>query len=181
MSYTEEEAAEGYTHVLGTAKDTAVRLTGLYAERIAPRIQPAHVEEQILLPLPSFSYDMLGYVDVITDDRRVVDFKTTTKSFPSDAADKSEQLTWYGILAKRILGDWPGSLELNVVIGKKTPDVQVFSTKRDDDCIAGFTRRINNVVKGINAGVYMHSDPELHWWCNKKWCGYTGICPYFNG
>jgi hypothetical protein len=58
------------------ARSDATRLTSAYHHNVLPRIQPAAVEQRFEWRPPGFEVPVIGYIDVITDDHRIVDTKT---------------------------------------------------------------------------------------------------------
>ena len=68
-----EEESRGASIVIGDAKDSTKDLSGLYAREVAPKYQPVGVEEEVFTELPSSSHDLKGYIDLRTDDKKILD------------------------------------------------------------------------------------------------------------
>jgi len=92
--FSPEEESVGKEKVLGQAKDATVRLAQAHAQHQAPDYQPQAVEQFFRLELPA-PRDVVGVVDLVDQEGRVVDLKTTTRRLSQERADKSLQLTLY--------------------------------------------------------------------------------------
>lgn len=174
-----DEVAQGEQGkvALGNAKDMAVRLAGLHTDRVAPKYQPTHVEQVVNVPVTE-THDMLGYIDLITDDGAVLDTKTASKSLTQNDADKSTQLTFYSAAAPALIGRRPSLLALDVLVKTKTPKYVQVATTRDDRDYEILGRRIEVMATQIEAGIFPPALPTA-WWCNARWCGYAHDCPYY--
>lgn len=64
------------TLALDRARDDALRMTGAYHATVLPRIQPVAVEQRIEWQPTGFPLPVIGYLDTITDDHRILDTKT---------------------------------------------------------------------------------------------------------
>lgn len=173
---TEEEKEHGKDKVKGEAVDTAVSLAELHYDRVAPGIKPIHVEREVNLELKGFPFDLKGYVDIQEPDA-IRDSKTTAKSPSSDAADKSEQLTFYSLAAKVIDGKAPATVQLDFLVKTKEPKyVPLVSTRTEADH-GTFLRRVERASKVIESGAFMPAPPDS-WYCSANWCGYYDRCPF---
>ena len=64
------------TLALDRARSDAQRMTGAYHTVVLPRIQPVAVEQRIEWQPRGFPLPVIGYLDTITDDHRILDTKT---------------------------------------------------------------------------------------------------------
>jgi hypothetical protein len=176
---TPEEKSRGYDIVAGEVKDTVVGLAELYADELAPQYQPALVEQRQRV-VTTGEYDLVVYLDMVDEFNRIRDFKTTGKAMGQGDLDDSEQLTFYSLAYKALTGTLPKDVGLDVLV--ETPKakkryVQQFVGKRTDDDLAMIVNRINRMIKGLKAGIFI---PALagSWQCSPRWCGYWERCKF---
>lgn len=179
VEFDETETKRGTSIVIAEAKDTVAALAGLHAAEQAPDYQPVAVEKEILIPMPGAPFDMLGYVDLIDNQRRVTDFKTAGKSKPKDEADKSTQLTVYAASFLIDTGELPAEVRLDTLVKTKTPKRQVLSSTRTNADVQALVHRVNAAINTIESGAFMPASPGS-WKCSPKWCGYWSTCKFVN-
>jgi len=176
---SDDEAGQGAKKVLGAAVDQTAALAACHAEEQAPDYQPVAVEHKALIVLPKASRDILGYMDLVDDKKRVIDLKTAAKKLPKGDADKSFQLTVYAAAYHVEHGEPPAEVRLDVVTKTKTPARQVLSSTRDRKDYETLIKRVNATIHAIDAGVFVPASPG-DWCCSPRWCGYWATCPYVN-
>ena len=175
---TDEEAARGTAAVLGEAKDQLAQLAETHATQQAPDYQPTLVEKTVRIELPEAPRDLVGIIDLVDDQGRVIDFKTATRKKSQSDADSSVQLTVYAAAYETLFGQPPVELRLDCVIQTKTrTDRQVVTTHRSHADMDALARRINAVTAAIEAGIFPPTNPG-NWWCSPTFCGYWHDCPY---
>lgn len=172
----DEEQATGKSKVIGQIKDSIVNIAGLYADEVAPTIQPIAVEENITIEIPD-SKPILAILDCVDDKKVVHDFKVTGKSKPQSEADNSLQLTIYALAHKEKYGEMPNGLTLDTLVELKTPKYQRLETTRENDSFVKVFRISQAINKAIQSGVFLPA-AESAWQCSKTWCGYYDQCPY---
>ncbi len=175
---TSEERSRGTDIVLGETKDATVRLTSLYAAELAPTIQPAIVEERIRITLPG-THDMLGIIDVATEDHVIHDLKSSAKSKNQNDADSSLQLTMYDMSYRAMTGTAPTGIVLDNLVDTKTPKLVQLRTSRSRADMSALVNRFNFTTAAIQAGVFPPANVG-HWRCSERWCGYFSSCRYVN-
>lgn len=175
---TPEERSIGEANVLGRAKDRAVKLTGLYAHRVAPAIQPALVEERVRIMLPDAPVDLLGVLDVATTDRRVKDLKTAARAKTQAEADQSLQLSLYALAYRAHTGADATGLDMEVLVDTATPKHQQLSTTRGRSDYLVLVARLNAFLRARDAGIFPPA-PLGDWSCSERWCGYARSCPFY--
>lgn len=174
-----DETARGMAKVRGEIIDRAVVLTGLFAQRVAPTVQPALVEEWVTIPLPSFTHDLLGRLDVADADGVVHDLKTAGKRKTQDEVDRSDQLTYYHLAYQHKTGKPSAGVMMDVLIDKTRPEAQRLTATRTQADAQVFVNRLNAMLAGVKAGSFPPA-PLGAWWCSFRFCGFAGSCPYFN-
>ena len=175
---TWDAIAAGRKASVGAAKDTAIRLTDLYASRAAPTIMPALVESEFTIGLPG-EIELAGRLDVATVDGRVLDLKTRGRSMNQRDADSSVQLTMYAVGYRALAGKPPSGVGLEVLVDTSTPKHQRLVSSRSEGDIAALVARINALAKARSSGAFLPVEAG-HWLCGPKYCGYWTSCPFVN-
>jgi len=155
----------------GTLKDQGIQLLQPYHKEIAPNVQPVEVERQFLVDTGATELPLMGYIDLIDDQRTIVDHKTTKRSFAQDAAEKDLQLTAYSMAYRTLYGENESAVRLDVLVRTKEPKVQQLAATRTQEDIDRFRRLAEHVERGINAGI---SYPNENFMCGI--CGYGEMC-----
>lgn len=178
---SEEERSVGRKKVLGLQKDSAMRMTALYQEELAPTVQPKLVQENIILK-PRPDLELWGILDLATEEDFVVDLKTSKRKKPAGDVDASDQLTWYAAAFNAKYGRLPAGVRFDVVVdtGKNLSTQQIEGT-RDQRHLKALNARVGVLIEAREKGVY-HPAPDLNvWWCSPKFCGYFPTCKYVAG
>lgn len=152
-----------------------------YREELALNIQPLEVEKYFKIPLEDDLPPLVVVIDLITQDMRVVDNKTSSKKPPENVADESIQLSAYALAFKNQYGMVPTGLELqHTVVTAKTLSATTVTTKttRTDEQLDHFKLRLQMVVDGIRKRVAIPPS-QGDWQC--KSCGYRELnyCPLY--
>lgn len=177
---TPEEESAGLQKTLGHAKDRTVALAGLFAEKVAPIYQPKMVEQNFTIEIPKAPFDISGRVDMVDDQNRVPDLKTSGKRKSQSEADNSVQLTVYAAGVQMMTGLPVPEVRLDVLVDTKEPQHQQIISTRGKRDFEALVNRINMVTRGIEAGVFTPAVPGS-WWCSPRFCGYfLSGCPYIN-
>jgi len=174
-----EQASIGMQKVLGDAKDRTQGMVRALRMEIAPRIQPAMTEKFIRIPLPKHTHDLLGRLDLATEDRRVKDLKTSSKRKYQDEVDRSDQLTFYHMAYEYETGAPPAGIDLEVIVETKVPSVQSLTSQRTMDDRKVLLHRINAMIAGVQAGTFLPAAPGS-WICSPRFCGFYGSCGFIN-
>lgn len=163
--------------LLADGLDNTVRLAGLYADELAPKIQPIMAEERLYKEVPGLDIPLSGQLDVLTEELWLPDLKTAGKSKSQHEADISLDLTMYaGLVAERI-GKWPEKVSLEVLVNTKTPKHQSLESTRGPADFAILVERVRVVWAQIQTGLFPPCAPD-HWMCSSNWCGYFKSCKY---
>lgn len=176
---SEDEKAKGKQGVIDQAKENVAKFIGLYSTELAPKYQPTLVEEWQTIQMPSAPYDILGRLDLVDDQKRIIDLKTAGKSKQQSDADNSVQLSIYAASMKIKTGEYPAEMRLEILVNKETPELQTLSTHRTIDDMVALKNRINAVIKGVTSEVFTPAIPGS-WWCSARFCGYWQTCPFIN-
>jgi len=171
------DKAIGKKATKGNAVDKAVRLAGLHRSELAPDINPTHIERPFLLEIDNFAVNLAGTID-IQEDGIIRDTKTAAKSPSKNAAEISEQLTFYHMAAEKLDGCKIHKLSLDSLVDLKTPKVSRLETTRDESDHARLLLRVSHDVDMVHKGAF-HPCSTMAWWCSDMYCGYwADKCPF---
>lgn len=180
VAYTPEEESVGIAKVKGAAKDRTVEMARGYHLEISPEYQPAIVEEEFTIPLPSAGTSIKGWIDLVDVKQRIVDHKTSGRAKNQADADASLQLTTYAAARTRA-GFPPPEIRLETMVQTKAGNLkrQQLVTFRGAEDFSALAQRIIRAKQIIDLGAFLPA-PVGAWWCSPKWCGYHSICPFVN-
>lgn len=180
VSFSQEDESRGIKNVIGEAKDMTARMSQFWGKEVAPLYQPAMVEEKVTIALPGATHDLMGIIDIATEDGEIRDMKTAAKAKPKDAADTSLQLTIYAVAYTAKTGKLPTKVALDTIVDSKSGvKYQPLESTRTVDDLKVLANKLNVVEKAIETDVFPPA-PEGSWWCSERWCGYWHDCPYVN-
>lgn len=176
---TPDEEAIGSSKVLGAAKDTAVRMGGILAEKVLPKHQPVMIEETQRILMPKESHDLVVKMDVVTDQEEIPDIKTGRR-LDADDIKKSVQMILYALAYNIKTGHPAKKVSYENIVENKSGSlsynpVEAQITRQDYQVVAN---RMHMMLVGLKAGVFLPAPPGA-WWCSTKFCGYATTCPYF--
>ncbi len=161
----------------GKQKDIGAALVSLHCESVAPKIEPASVQEEFVLETDA-GYDLGGTIDLTEKSGVVVDTKTAKSAYDPDAVSGALQPALYDF-AYESLNKKPSTGFRYDVLIKPTKTLPARSqtvegkvTLKDREWLF---EAIGQMHKAIEAGVTLPA-PEGAWWCSKDWCGYWSRC-----
>lgn len=188
---------------IGEQTDKTAILTEVYAEDIAPTIQPVSVEEYfevIIGPADAPIYTIVGYIDV-RDDRNILrDYKSSgsrlddgtrlmgkkgrkkrVKTGTPSVADSSFQLSTYAMSDVYNFGKLPGGVAIDSMIATANPYAQKIESTRSMADVKRTLKVYSMLHKQISfakeSGAFCPTtDAKI---CN--WCGHNDTCPYARG
>jgi CRISPR/Cas system-associated exonuclease Cas4 (RecB family) len=161
----------------GKQKDIGVRLVALHHEELAPRLDPATVQENFILKTNA-GYDLHGTMDLVEKDGTVVDTKTSRLRYEEDAVSKNFQPALYDFAFESLRKVPSRGFRFDVLVkptATRGPTLQQVEAKVTQTDREWLFDAIQNVHKAIQAGVALPA-PEGSWYCSKKWCGYWDQC-----
>jgi hypothetical protein len=175
---TPEEMGVGVKPTLARTIESVTTLTGLYADQVAPRMDPDLVEEHISFTLPS-GIKFSGRLDLSTKDGRIKDVKTAGRSKSQKEVDESLQGTQYYALYRALKGKDPSGFDLEVLVDLKTPKVQTLASTRTRRDMEVLVNRANIMLRSVQAGLFAPAAVGS-WNCCAKWCNFWSTCPFVN-
>jgi len=160
----------------GEVKDQGVALLSLYHQGRAQELQPEEVEKKIKVVFDNVDYDLIGYIDLVTEDKQLRDLKTKSKSMSEAEVANDLQLTTYAFAYHEETGVFPQSLGFDILIrSPKSPKVQIADTQRTEIDCQRLLAYLARVADGIYKNVFLPAQPGS-WVCSPKWCGFFEIC-----
>jgi putative RecB family exonuclease len=139
-----------------------------YMKTVAPKITPVQSEQMFETTFEGVP--VMGFIDLVTDDGRVHDYKVCGARSPylkSAYADQDLQLAFYGAAMKT---EKAGFIAL--VKGGKVARVPTLTPKSRRISVK---REVVHVAKAISAGSFPKCPPGT-WYCSQKWCGFHHLC-----
>lgn len=177
IELTGDEKSIGRKKALATIKDQTASLARAATVQVMPFYQPQEVEVTTVIELPHLTRDLVCITDFRGENQEIRDFKTAARRYADDAAKNDLQLTIEAAAYRVDHGVDPVNVGFEVIVKNKNPTrQQVLATRGEQDygVLAG---RVQQVVDGIDKGVFIPADPG-HWACSAKWCGYYSTCRY---
>ncbi len=175
---TPEEMSAGASTTFARHREVVVTLAGLYSDQVAPRMKPDLIEVKIKVSLND-KVALEGTLDLGTVDRRVKDFKTSTRAKSQSDCDNSNQFSQYGILYHAKTGHWPSGFDMENLVATKVPKVVQLHTTRTQTDYMVLANRANVMIRSRDAGLFAPAAVGA-WNCSQKWCAYWPTCPYVN-
>lgn len=136
------------------------------------------IEQRVELRVPGVPIPVIGFIDLITADGVVTDFKTAGKAWTEEKARAEEQPSFY-LAALNQAGftlNPEGQFRHVVWVKAAKPRVQVFVTRRSPQRLFRLFELIGQVWRGIEAGCFPAQTNT--WKCAPRWCEYWARCPY---
>lgn len=159
--------------------DKAVRLTNLYATRLAPKLKPKEVQKKWSLEIPGFPFDIVGTRDLDETDGTIRDLKTSKRTPPDGTARKSLQLTTYSLAKWAFDRTIPPKVAIDTLVdlqaGTKL-DTQLSLREKAD--FEPLLARIDNARKIIETGVFTPSSPDRDFLCSPIYCEFWNQCEF---
>lgn len=129
-----------------------------------------------------------GSIDLITEDYKIIDFKTAKRAYPIAKVDTSVQMTVYSYAFRELFGVEEEQLMFDVLIKKEKtkrnptgePELKNFRTKRTVNDYIQLYNIIDVILKSEEHGVFYPAFPAEGGWCN--FCDFKSpYCEKWNG
>ena len=187
------EEREGKEAVLLRARAEVEAATKLFAEQIAPGVQPITIGDipavelelwtRLEYPEHDLTVNLQLRIDCVSSEDgliRIHDLKVKSKQADQVTWDRDLQFTlnWMA-LAEKMKTDPEEIVVDQIVSYKKGPKHIPVVTVRDARDIDAARNHVLAHVLGIEAGNYSPAPPGS-WKCSPDWCGYWSRCPYVN-
>jgi putative RecB family exonuclease len=147
--------------------DGAVLLAKYFHEAL-PHLKPARIESRISGAIAGVP--VRGFLDLLEEDGRIVDLKTSRRRPPSISPDYRLQISTYRILEP----DATGAARLDTLVRTKTPQlVQLDCTIGAAD-VAYAEAIYPQAQEGMRSGLYTPN--RRSFMCSRKYCAYWAAC-----
>lgn len=161
------------------ARMLASAQTRALLDTLEPLVEPAigvAMERYTELLIPGVPIPTIGYVDLITNKRKLIDFKTAGRPWsPADHAKKIQGVMYLASLAQE---RWPlDTLEFTYLVWSKRPPhgVQVLTKTHTAADLFGVMQTIGAMWSGVQRQEF---EPRKNWlMCNEWSCGIWQTCP----
>jgi len=138
----------------GKTLDSSIDLAYLYKREVSPQIMPWQVEQQYEIAFEDLDYTLMGYLDLITDDGTIIDFKTTKQRPSQHVLEGNIQLACYALMYRTVHEEPETGVSFHYLVSKKTPEVVSLQKQVLEEDINRFLLLMQKVVEGIEAGLY---------------------------
>jgi hypothetical protein len=169
MAASKSEVARG--------KDSVADAAIAYATKVSPSIHNVIANEKpIIARFGDSGIELAGKPDVITN-AGVGDFKFG-RPWDQQRADRSEQLTAYGMLARAHIGEYPKRVWIDSIglVRQKWVPARLWSYRTSED-YAAYWQVLQAVRDGIEAGIFIPASP-LDWRCSAAYCPHFFDCEF---
>lgn len=162
--------------VEASEKDRGISLVDVFHREQAPGIQPAFVEEKFEVNFEGGYPKLIGFLDNITDEELILDYKFSKKSPIKDDILNDSQITAYDFGYRAKFGKKPKGMKKIWSVSTKVPKTVMQATvPREDTQIERFMLRLEKAMYAIEKEVFLPAAPGSYF-CNAKWCGYHSSC-----
>jgi len=168
----EELPPENWQTEVDESRDKTSKFADLYHGTHGKKLK-ARDTESVQMEIRSdigIGKDILGYIDLITDKNVVVDNKVKKRNTYGNLA-RDLQLVLYSMVTKI------PRVAIALIQDIKVPKSVYRSQKIPQASYTAVNQKINDVVNGINSGVFLPA-PEGSWLCSSNWCEFWNICDF---
>ena len=137
-------------------------------------IKPKSIEMKVELRVPGVPVPIIGYIDLITEDGTVCDFKTSSKSWTATRARDEQQPIFYLSALSQAHEQVNWKFRHYVLTTLKTPKLDVFDTQRTPGEAFFLFKMIQEIWKGIEAEVFFPNTGG--WKCSPAYCDFWSNC-----
>lgn len=160
---------------LDKTKDEGVISVRAYMEKVAPRIQPLHVEHAWSMNVKNRDWKITGKTDLIDDHNQVVDLKTTSRKVSSPKDGHTFQIGVY-VAAWRAQTGQGGLVQgrLDFVVRGKD-DVISIPVEFNGNLASSVVAEFDDVAKWIQREQWI---PSRHYnnLCSRRYCNFFRQC-----
>jgi PD-(D/E)XK nuclease superfamily len=150
-------------------------IKGILAIKAQKGDQGAKIEQKVELHVPGVPIPIIGYIDIITEDRIPGDLKTSGKSWSPDKALFETQPLFYLAALNQAGIQKPGwRFKHYIFVKTKTPQFQVLEHTHNAGQLMWLFKMIKHVWDGIEAGIFPENPSS--WKCSPNYCEYWPIC-----
>jgi hypothetical protein len=177
--YVPPEGKSSFKKDAAESLDRVIKMARVFREKFAPAIRPKFVEKRIEFTDPRTPHlSWLGFLDLVTEDGRLSDLKTSARAWSQSRADSSIQASAYWRFLQEVEGKPPEKITFDVIsCGKGAAKLTSLETSRTAHDWDALLLRADAMIRMVEAGIFPPAEPGS-WLCGPKWCGYYWTCPY---
>lgn len=159
---------------LSETKDQGVQTVRAYQQKVAPRVQPAHVEHQFSMDVVGRDWKITGKIDLIDDNDLVIENKTTGKRVYTPKKDHEFQAKVYTAAFRKESGIPDLQARLDYAI-RGSDLVQSIPLSFDGDLSKNVLSTFDDVAYWIGREAW---PPNRHgnYLCSRKYCSHWNQC-----
>ena len=139
---------------------------------------PTAVEKQFAIRFNTIDIDVVGYIDVIFDNKLINDYKFSQKSPAIQKIFSAEQLKMYAASYIIETNKNPKKVGFTYLISTKVPQIKIYEINYTSKFMSTFHEDLKEVLIAISdsmkSGVFIRNSSS--WMCNPNDCGYWDIC-----
>lgn len=155
--------------------DEGVGLLEIYQAEVAPKIQPAIVEDLFEIRFENTDYSFRGVIDLVDKQSTlIIDHKTSAKAPSPLEAHKSLQLTAYALGNRVKSGVIEDGLAFDYLIRGRSPRIVRLHTNRTDEDLERFLKLLAHVATAVKENLF-HPN-SAHPYCTPKLCPFWTEC-----
>lgn len=159
----------------GKKKDGGVASLKVYHRERSPLFQPIAIQDKIVFEFDNVEYGWEAHLDMVTEVRQIVDFKTSQKSPKIILAITSDQLTAYALGYRLKYGKPEKSVALEYLINTAEPKAKGLESTRTKEEIDAYLKIVGEVYDSIKKEAFQPC-AEGAWWCSISSCGFFRDC-----
>lgn len=158
---------------LGKTKDLGVKTVRAYQQKVAPKVQPLHVEHAWTMEVNNRDWIISGKTDLITVVNQVRETKTTGRKVNAPKPAHTFQTGVYALAWSQQTG-LPPQAEIDYAYRGKG-DISSFSMEFGDSLGKLVLTTFDQVAKGIQAEVWIPNRTGT-FLCSRKYCDFWNQC-----
>lgn len=155
-------------------KDAGVKIIKGYIDKVSPGINPKSendVEKPFFISFEQFPA-INGYIDLITDDEKIIDHKIAKRKPTSDEISFDIQSAVYQIAYYKENKKLPNGYYYDLLLKHKTPKFVLLQGQDLKDKIKWIEKVLYKAVVGITNNIFFPVINPI----NCSWCGYKEKC-----
>lgn len=173
----DKERVIGEDRIRGETIDMAVKMASLHHQKLAPDLNPKHIERPFTVELKGYPVDLSGTIDLQEEDTTLRDLKTRKDNPPDFFADGMLDPSFYGLAVKALDGEFPKRYAIDFLVKKRVPKLYTQFTERHEGSYRSLLMRIEVISRAIQSGIFTPCNADS-WTCSRAFCGYYDICDY---
>ncbi|MBU6414864.1 PD-(D/E)XK nuclease family protein [Patescibacteria group bacterium] len=140
---------------------------------LSPQIMPLFVETPFEIQFNNdVGYTFIGRMDLVDDQHRIHDIKTSAKTPTKDQVDADLQMTAYALGFRVKTGATEKGLVMDYIIKNKSPKIMSVETYRTREDIDRLLQILGSIANAVEKGIFYCS-------CNSIFCGPQN-CQYWD-